>query len=364
MKKMLNFTILLLASFAFTSCLTFSTPEEYANPKIDIPFEGQMDTRIGYEDLRWGMTYSEIKKDGKYPIIEKEYYKGNGYTGKRKVLGKVVKYNDGTTAYTSVCGHGEVNETRFYFTPDTNLLYEVVDYYLTTPSLEYLHSRYGDFEEKNYASESFKKEGGTLYANYGAVEGTGQASFLIYIYNNGKVRVSCFDYNADYTINKVPVFNSKNTPLQSGKWYCYSSTNGKKEAVEYTFINKSANGKYLFAGYSKNLKSPARSYLRAGFAWVIDTSGTYEIKNSGGLNKYEYDSADWKCRINDVRWVHTEEKTSSYRETINMFLNNEKLTVRHRDTVEEFNSAGLMEAFNNMGISWEELDYAISNEEF
>lgn len=126
-------------------------------------------------------------------------------------------------------------------------------------------------------------------------------------------------------------------------------------------MQKNADAKKLIFGYHKSLESPARSYVRAGFCWGSFTSGKYEIKSDRDILLYDFSSGEWNCDIIDVSFRHTD---SEYRKMTNFFLTGEKITVRHSDTVTQFNAAGFSEILKKWGITAEELDYAIANEEF
>lgn len=360
MKKVLKTLFLMLAVAIFWSCASVGEFKDVVlqNKKIDIPFEGPMDTRFGYESLAWGTSYSKIRKAGVYPIIKTHNYKTNedmyffGEEGR----------NQGGSTYNIKCGHKNVNETDFFFTPDTETLYmvqEVLD--IRNPSLKYLHSRYGDFNEENVASDKFKAKGGITYLNKGFLDETDNYSLKIDIKANGKTTVTVYDPFAYATLNKSPKWDRDYTYLKNNTWYCWAGIDGNAKAVDYTVTQKNADNKWLVLGYHKSLESPARSYVRAGIGWGSYTRGKYEIKSDGDILWYDFSSEDWKCDIIDVRFSHTE---GEYRSMLDTFLSGKKLTVRHNDKVTEFNTAGLAELLENKGITLDELDYVIANEEF
>lgn len=355
MKKVLKTLLLMLAAAGLMSCASLSSIVH--NEKIDIPFEGPMDTRFGYESLAWGTPYSKIRNAGVYPVF---YWSDSGryYIGK---LGThVTSY--GTFPSRDCYAHGDVEETEFFFTPDTKLLYQVTETLsVKNPSLEYLHSRYGDFNEENAASDKFKAKGGIVYLNKGCMEGSMWYSLIISIESSGKTTVTVFDPAAYITLNKSPKWDSKYTNMQNDTWYCWVSIDGNKKAVNLTFVQKNADAKKLIFGYHKSLESPARSYVRAGFGWGAYTRGKYEIKTDTDILSYDFSEGGWYCAIIDVIFRYTE---GEYRKMLNTFLSGEKLTVRRDDKVTEFNAAGFSEILKKWGITAEELDYAIANEEF
>ena len=335
------------------SCLSTAT---YERPKVNIPFDGPMDTRFGYENIPWGTSYKKIKDDGVYPIGVFKYKESD----EKYFLGYTEK-SDGTY-YVHYRAHGDVDITLFYFTPDTKLLYQVAEVLITkNPSLEYLHSRYGDFNEKNVASESFKAKGGVAYTNAGCIEGSNFYTLLITIDSTGKTTVTVTDPFASITVYKSPVWDSKFTNIQNDTWYCWASINGKSKAIDYTFVQKNADNKWLVFGYWKSLESPALSYVRAGLGWGDYSNGIYEIKLDKDIISYDFSSQSWDCGIIDVRFWHT---GGEYRKITDAFLRGEKFTVRHKDKITEFNSAGFSELLESKGISADEIDFAIANEEF
>ena len=77
LKKTFFFLAAVLCGFLQTGCLSTSYPV-FINKKVEVPFSGTMDTRFGYEDLYWGMTFDEASKLEGYPIekIRKDYGSG------------------------------------------------------------------------------------------------------------------------------------------------------------------------------------------------------------------------------------------------------------------------------------------------
>ena len=356
MKKIVKILLLLLSSLSFCSCITL-LGGTYHNQQIDIPFDGPMDSRFGYESLSWGTSYKKIKKDGIYPVCYWKTVK-NYYIGELK---KVVT-SDGTYDRYDCYTHGDVEETKLFFTPETELLYMVVDTLrVKNPSLSYLHSRYGDFSEENVGSKDFISKGGVVYTNKGCFEGSSRNSLIIVIESSGKTAITIYDPFA-YSSNSSPVWDRNYSNFKNNTWYCYSNIDGSKKAVNYTFIQKNVDNKLLIFGYHKSLESPSHSFVRTGFGWgPAYTSGIYEIKKDSEVTNYKFSSEDWDCAIIDVRFTHTE---GEYRKMFETFYKGEKLTVRHNDKVTEFNPTGFAEILAQKEVSVEEIDYAISNEEF
>lgn len=132
-------------------------------------------------------------------------------------------------------------------------------------------------------------------------------------------------------------------------------------AADRAFQGAAVCALQCYASPSAPFQSLARSYVRAGFGWGAYTRGKYEIKTDTGIISYDFSEGGWYCAIIDVIFRYTE---GEYRKMLNTFLSGEKLTVRRDDKVTEFNTAGFSEILKKWGITAEELDYAIANEEF
>lgn len=362
--KLLSLNILFASVIIFTSCLSTKSSKIRENPKIENTFEGTMDTRFGYENLLWGTTYKKIDKNI-YPLSEKTSVKDSNffycYIGKNE---KVEGYN-----LLYKYGHGDVNSTIFYFDEITGKLYYVIDTLCTqNPTLEYLHNRYGNFNEVDVST---KPDEYVLYTNKNIADNP-LSSLSIYIYKDtGIAYVHIRDIYGQNTYEDEPRIDktsreyanaSEKDKVLPNKWYCYSSTDGNRKTVDFTFLNQNDDGKFLLVGYTKSLESPALSQVRAGICWINNTSGTYEIKTSEGINTVKYDTSRWNCVSKDESYTYT--KSDSTRSMIKFFLENENFTVRHNDKVSSFVCTGLLDELSRFGITTEELDFAIANEEF
>lgn len=364
--KLLSASFLFASTIIFTSCLSLGigSSKIRENPKIENTFEGTMDTRCGYENLLWGTTYRKIDKNI-YPLSEKNSEKNSHSFC--CYIGKSEHYEGYNFLYKY--GHGDVNETLFYFDEITGQLYYVIDTLCTqNPTLEYLHSRYGDFNEVDVSTKPDKY---VLYTNKNIADNP-FSSLFIYIYKDtGITYVHIKDFYGQNTYNDIPRTDKTNREYANAsekdkvlpnKWYCYSSTDGNRKVVDFTFLNQNDNGKFLLVGYTKSLESPSLSQVRAGICWINNTSGTYEIKTKEGINTAKYDTSHWNCVSKDESYTYT--KSNSTRNMIKFFLENESFTVRHNNEVSSFASSGLLEELSRYGITTEELDFAIANEEF
>lgn len=372
MKKRIFLLAVSLLSLQFTFAKGL-----FSNPEIETPFSGTMDTRFGYESLKWGATYSETEKAG-YPLLNFGIGPVNllAYAPNNQCyLGDIHKV-EGSDGYDEFYSHGDVDTTRFIF-EDKKFLVKVIDVLKgKNPSFEFLHKRYGTFSEKDVASDEAKKKGIKVYSNRGSFDDPAQYSLLITIDKRGKTEVTICDYLRLWTIANSPEYDVTNADKtdhygysrvkpEPDTWYCYACTDSTSKFFDYTFVNQNSDGKYLFVGYTKVADASARSYLRAGICWLKNTSGTYEIKNSGDMISTKFSSAYWTSYSNDKRYTYTWNEGQSARNMINLFLSNETLTVRHNDVISVFKNCNkLSDIIGQFGITTEEIDFALANEEF
>ena len=370
MKKIAQTLFILVLVFSLTSCLSMGLASLLENPKIETPFFGTMDTCYGYEKLSWGMTYKQVKDAG-YPLTTAE--EKNTYTVS---LGKSERqwseYSGYYYAHTEY-GHDEVNKTDFEFV--NNKLSAVYDEFLTTPTMDFLHERYGDFSEENLVTpEMNSSEIIGYYHNFGCTSIQEFVNLEIFVMENGTTVVKVFDFPTmlssasptveilDRNYSSAPV----STRVQPNMWNFYLDLNEKNKTIDYTFVNQNADGKYLFVGYSKSIENPILSFVCSGICWRENTSGTYEIKVGTEISERKFSSSDWYSAYNDVEYTYTRNSGESAREMLNLFLTNDKITLRHNSKVSEFicDSEGLLKTMAMIGITWEEIDAAMANEEF
>ena len=349
---------IVLSVFINTGCLSTSL---FTNKKVEVPFSGTMDTRFGYEGLYWGMTFDEASKLEGYPIkkIRKDYGSGPFTI---YFYGTTYKNSDGSLS-PEYYGHGNVNSTRLFFNNDR--LYGVVDVLETeNPSLVYLHERYGSFSDENVVSKFKNSESlSAIYTNTNLFPDGNTKSLQIEIAKKGIVRVYM---TAPYTEQTLFVANCLNgkEKLPANKWHFLGSTDGKKKDYDLFFLNRNDDDNYAVIYYKKNVDE-VRSTLRAGISIGNgSTDGTYEIKTKDGIREVRMGSVSNNFPIMNFRSNFTANNTVSAREMLNIFLENETLTFRKNGKVSTLHLAGLKEILAQNGITLEELDFAISNEEF
>ena len=359
-KNFLSIVFLLILVLLNSSCLSAMLLAERPNKKIDIPYYSVMDTRFGYEDLYWGITFDEAEKLEGYPI--KKYRSNNINT---YFYGEYYKYTDGTIS-PIYYGHGIVDSTKLYF--NNNRLYKVIDKLdIKNPSLEILHERYGEFSDKNVLSD-YKNINGfkAIYSNKDSFNGYFH-SIQIEIANDGTTTVFISDPFTLYSIEQEPIISNylkDIKPLPVNHWYMLGSTDGKNKDFDLIFLNKNEDDVYAVIYYKKN-KEPALSTLRAGIHITHgNTYGTYELKTKDGLREIYLENKSYNFKSIEFNLDITDNNKLSTREMLSIFLENSDLTFRKNNKVSTLKLDGLEKAFELYGITFDELDFAIANEEF
>lgn len=164
---------------------------------------------------------------------------------------------------------------------------------------------------------------------------------------------------------------SKKSPAKvstNNLWQVTSTRNEFDGYTTYTFTLPGPSNTWLFVGYDK-YDQPSQSKVRAGVTGNDWYYGTFDFKTEDGnkINKrFSYASwsreTGWKDGRNyfDFTW----NKGESPRFFLDLFLENDFLTVRHSNKVQRFQTSGLWEKIAAEGITKEELENAIANEEF
>lgn len=368
MKKIISLALLVI--ILLTSCTSAQFISMVGPCTINgvnyAKFYGSSDPLYGYEKLPWGSTYENIKEKTGWSMSKSRSSNGVYFIG------------DGKDYYP----HGEhnfyVNKTKLYFMEDGtydmgiykrtfSMLYAAEDEYKNTPTMDFLHQHYGDFSEENVVSELQKQDGieavykGKPYLSVGNFYG-----LEIHIYENGKTIVNICD----------PFIKFSNKYQEN--WACHAALDTKyvskigyftEKRINFTFLNQNKDGNYLFIGYSKGYENPSISYVRAGICWSgskNDKVGVYDIKGDTGSLSKNYSIEKWKSLFDNKEYFYTYLSSESSREILTLFLESENIKIRHNNTVSEFKCdyEQLKKRMAEYGITWEELDEALMNEEF
>lgn len=164
---------------------------------------------------------------------------------------------------------------------------------------------------------------------------------------------------------------------ESSRWNVASHRNEFNEATIYTFTLQGPGDDLLFFGYVKN-DVPAKSLVRAGIVWrsgntAFPSKGEFIIKCEDGniLNKtFDY-PLRWDENVGIATTISskkrlevTKSNTEKTRDFIDLFENNKILTIKKRNDIRKFQIPSVKEAVEKAGLSYEEFDSAIANEEF
>lgn len=383
MKKIIFLLFTLFFSISFTGCMSLIM--NAMPPSKGYNFKGDCcEPAWGYETFKWGTRLDTMRQKTGWNInpSNKDYY----------VIGdSEVVWGDSYFAHGD--GNFYVNKTRLYFTSrpqvsydfngsnirtyykyDNTRLYAVEDEFKKTPSMEQLHSRYGKFSEKNIVTTEQKAQGiQTVYKGQNYLEVGDFTALKIQIYKDGRTIVNM----------REPFYKACRTEKWNDTWLCYPSIDVENSSivksykkVNFTFLNhKNKDGKILFIKYSKGFENPSISSVRAGICWlgskydnkkIKEQEGFYEIKGDKGRISKNYKYEKWNCFYNNIDYLYTNNVGESSRELVELITTSEKVVVRHNDITEEFacNGEQLLEKMAEYGISWEEIDTALLNEEF
>ena len=175
------------------------------------------------------------------------------------------------------------------------------------------------------------------------------------------------------------IATTKTTKTTSGAavtnaWKAVSYEDEFAGCIYYVFIIETSDSRKLFVSYKKAPNS-ANSKVVSGIYWGYDTDntwhttnwGTYDIKGQEGstitkeikdLGKQQLSQAQ-----NDF-FYYAWDKNAGARWLVDIMKNSDSVAVRRDGLSRRFQTAGLLDKMSEYGISWEEIDAAIANEEF
>ena len=169
---------------------------------------------------------------------------------------------------------------------------------------------------------------------------------------------------------RVSSGSSAKTPSNS-LWTCSKNRNEFDGYTTYYFCLKGSDSQFLFVGYDKNDNS-FNSKVRAGIYWdrqYYNTKGTYDFKTeTQGTVTKKYDTEKYSpltgCKEDKNSFYFTYNKNESAKFFLDLFGNNNYITLRHDELVRRFQTQGFWETVEANGITKEEILSAVSNEEF
>lgn len=156
------------------------------------------------------------------------------------------------------------------------------------------------------------------------------------------------------------------THVENNLWEVTSERNDFDEYTLYYFCNKGnrSDGFQLRIFYYK-YDNPTKSTVWSGVRWNNDTwTGNYDFKgDSGEIKTYNLQSS-YTTKMSGQQYGYATGKNGECRFLVEMFKNNAVLSVKRSDMAVKFQTAGLEEKMNENGITWEEINTALSNLEF
>ena len=177
------------------------------------------------------------------------------------------------------------------------------------------------------------------------------------------------------TTKTVPIAPTKTTTTASNSaWKVTSYNDNFGGAKVYVFTVNSSDSRMLFLRYQKANNS-ANSKVVAGIHWTTEISwgrdynkGTYDIKGTNGKTvTKELDADDFRCFMNSSEsnyFIYAWTPKDGSRWLVDIMKNSDSVAVRHDGLSRRFQTSGLLNKMAEYGITWAEIDAAISNEEF
>ena len=179
--------------------------------------------------------------------------------------------------------------------------------------------------------------------------------------------------NTTKASKSVPTAKKTAQVSANNLWQVSSYRNEFDGFTSYTFTVKAAGGEMFVVNYKKcDLELNSRVF--AGILWNTkydwngyDQTGVYDFKLDNGkvLSKELY--GYWNCFLDQsgnskygAAWI----KNAGPRWILELLIQNNIITVRKNNVVRKFQTSGLIEKMAEVGISWEEIEAAMANEEF
>mgnify|MGYP003293978746 CR=1 FL=1 len=197
-----------------------------------------------------------------------------------------------------------------------------------------------------------------------------------YLLNQSKAAVgvtnSITKNSSSTKTTSAPEVKKTTTPTQNNAWKVVQYRKDSEGYTQYIFRVFSTDERFVFVSYKK-CDVAANSRVIAGIYWGTSESshyesryGTYDIKTSEGTVSKEYNDL-WREYLDayekdSFKFVWNQKEGSRF--LTERFLNNETVTLRHKNLVRKFQTSGMLDKMAEYGITWEEIDAAIASEEF
>ena len=140
----------------------------------------------------------------------------------------------------------------------------------------------------------------------------------------------------------------------------------------YVFVINSSDERSLFVRYSK-AENIANSRVIAGIHWTANNGynynneGTYDVKGDNGETLTKRLQDVWECYLNasgTSKFLFVWDTKQGSRWLTEIIKNSNTVAVRRDGLSRRFQTAGLLDAMASYGITWEEIDATLANEEF
>lgn len=173
--------------------------------------------------------------------------------------------------------------------------------------------------------------------------------------------------NTTKASKSVPTAKKTSQVSANNLWQVSSYRNEFDGFTSYTFTLSSVGEQKVCVCYEKNdIEINSRVY--AGISWYNYTyHGTYDFKiKNGSVITKKLDNSDTiyldLSKNNKIYFAWN--RNEGARWWLDLFTSNDTITIRRNNVVRKFQTAGLIEKMAEVGISWEEIEAAMANEEF
>jgi len=160
--------------------------------------------------------------------------------------------------------------------------------------------------------------------------------------------------------------------VANNAWKVVKSPDEFENSTHFAFILNSTDFRKLYVSF-KRCENPANNRVIAGIHWTTDdyrnigkaNNGTYDIKGDSGtsISKNLRDVWTYTYPSKEFFLFGWDEKSGS-RWLVDIIRNSNSVAVRRDGLTRRFQTAGLLEKMAEYGITWEEIDAALANEEF
>lgn len=154
--------------------------------------------------------------------------------------------------------------------------------------------------------------------------------------------------------------------VENNQWEVLTERNDFDEYTLYYFYNKgNRSDKYQLRIFYYKYDNPTKSQVWAGVRWEATwQDGEYDFKlDSGEIKTYNLPGS-YTTKMAGEKYGYGTGKNGACRFLVEMFRDNEILSIKRSDVAVKFQTAGLEEKMNENGITWDEIDAALSNLEF